>query len=463
MKKAIYTLGILALAALAFASCQKQPLPGEENTPGGKLVTVTFVANNPGTKTGILEEGETSVSYKWTEDAVRLYTVSESGLTEITNLTRSFSEDGSQLSITATVEEGSTVRAVLAGNIGPTQGVDYVYSSTVQSANNNSFNQFADILVSEDEVVTAGRTEFSLVFHRKVVVSKMTLHGLHEGEKIRQVKISSSDESKYLAGRFPLAGGAWDGQSSLVTINYSTDYESINEGDDFVFPVYFTTIPVENVPLHLIVYTDQYVYEKDLNGTVSFNLGQFTKFNVGLPEGTSPVVEPYTWLLAEGDLTPQYGVLLFGKGTPALDWVILWMQTPQSPYGWVPEKGVQIGSETSPCPEFMLISSSFSGYIQSVRVNFCCDDPDGIELEMSIGDGNFPLHCGGASSVSGKTGAAYYTFTSTDLLIGGQGVYISVHNTSEKAFYIKSVEFNPEFSRGTAGQDDTVNAYNTGF
>ena len=462
MKKAIYTLGILALAALAFASCQKQPLPGEENTPGGKLVTVTFVANNPGTKTGILEEGETSVSYKWTEDAVRLYTVSESGLTEITNLTRSFSEDGSQLSITATVEEGSTVRAIFAYTFGRNnENVAYMYSSSTQAPSNTSVDRNADVLVSEDEVGTAGRTEFSLIFHRQVAINKMTLHGLHEGEKIRRVLISSSDASKFLVGGSPLAGNNWEGQGSLVTINYMADYEAVNEGGDYVFPVYFTTLPVEDVPLHLIVYTDKYVYEKDLNGTVSFNLGQFTKFNVGLPEGTSPVVEPYTWFMAEGDLTSQLGILILDKGTPATSWLALWLESSSSPYGWNPQKGIQIGSEDSPCAKFMLITTSFSGYLESIRVNFSSDDPSGISMEMSVYDGNLPLLCGGATSVSGTTGSAYYTFTSTDLLLGQ--VYITIHNTSGKAFYIKSVEFNPEFSRGTAGQDDTVNAYNTGF
>lgn len=85
---------------------------------------------------------------------IRLFTVSEGTLTEVGGSTARISQDGTQLAITATVAEGSTVRAVLASSYNLSEGEIYLQSG--QSPTASSFYQNGDVLISDDEVVTPG-------------------------------------------------------------------------------------------------------------------------------------------------------------------------------------------------------------------------------------------------------------------------------------------------------------------
>ena len=457
MKKAIYTLGILALASLSVASCHKTLTP-EDEPQEGKLVTVTFIADSQGTKSGILDEGTSTVSYKWTNDdtgSIRLYTVSGGTLSRVDDITTQISSDGVQMTITATVAEGSTVRAILANSYNLSEGEIYLQSG--QSPTASSFYPNADVLISDDEVVTPGRTEFSLIFHRKVVVSKMTLTGLPSGEKIQQVIITSKNSGKMMAGTMPLAGGGWTGTGAALNITLDPGI-AFPEGS---VPVYFTSIPNDDVPLNIKVYTNLNVYEKDLSGTVSFKLGQFTKFSVALPQGTPMVADAYTWEMAEGDVagTSYGGIKMINeKGTPAMNWISLWMSVSNGtyPYGWDSGKGIKIGTDDNPCSKYLLTSNGDPVNIQSVRV---CFSGSG-NLSVKAGAFETPMTCGGRDIVPGTADPIYYTFTCDDFLRGPVKIFV---DDATGPFYIKSVEFNPTYSRGTAGQDDTVNGYGTSF
>ena len=454
MKKAIYTLGILALASLSVASCHKTLTP--ENEQEGKLVTVTFIADSQGTKSGILDEGTSTVSYKWTENdarIIRLFTVSEGTLTEVEGSTARISQDGIQLAITATVAEGSTVRAILANSYSLSEGL--IYSQNGQSPTASSFASTADVLFSDDEVVTPGRTEFSLIFHRKVVVSKMTLTGLPSGEKIQQVIITSKNSAKKMVGTLPMSGGSWTGTGEALNITFDPESAS-PEGS---VPVYFTSIPNDDVPLNIKVYTNLNVYDKDLSGTVSFKLGQFTKFSVALPQGTPLAPDAYSWEMAEGDLSGnEFGTLkIFSeKGTPAMNWISLWLGASTSVYGWDSNKGIQVGTADVPCSSFMLGTNDDPVIIHSVRV---CFSGSG-DLSVKAGSFETPMSYNGQSSAPGTSDPVYYTFTCDDFLRGPVRIFV---NGATGPFYFKSVEFNPTYSRGTAGQDDTVYGYGTSF
>ena len=457
MKKAIYTLGILALASLSVASCHKTLTP-EDEPQEGKLVTVTFIADSQGTKSGILNEGTSTVSYKWTENdtqTIRLYTVSGGTLSRVDDITTQISSDGVQMTITATVAEGSTVRAILASSYNLSEGEIYLQSG--QSPTASSFYQNGDVLISDDEVVTPGRTEFSLIFHRKVVISKMTLTGLPSGEKIQQVIITSKNSGKMMAGTMPLAGGDWTGTGAALNITLDPGI-AFPEGS---VPVYFTSIPNDDVPLNIKVYTNLNVYEKDLSGTVSFKLGQFTKFSVALPQGTPLVADAYTWEMAEGDLsgTSYGGLRMFNeKGTPAMNWLSLWMSVSNGtyPYVWDSGKGIKIGTDDIPCSKYLLASNGDPVNIQSVRV---CFSGSG-NLSVKAGAFETSMTCNGRDIVPGTADPIYYTFTCDDFLRGPVRIFV---DDATGPFYIKSVEFNPTYSRGTAGQDDTVNGYGTSF
>ena len=283
MKKTIYSLGILALTAFSFASCQKELTPEKDRE--GKLVTVTFVAESTNTKSGVATEGSTSVSYKWTTDDVnnmKLFTVGEDSdgkevLTEVTDAVVTKVSD-TKLTITATLAEESVVRAYLSEEQ-TSGGAPRIMAA--QSPLSNSFDPVADILISEDETVSGSMPEEGLIFNRQVVINKMTLHNLVEGEKVKKV-ILTSDKG---------LNGHWDGSKMVANSNGGNKLTLLY--DDFVvssagtFPVYFVTMPNAGHKLSIEVQTDQKIYYKTIESTtLDFNLGEFTKFNVGLPTGT---------------------------------------------------------------------------------------------------------------------------------------------------------------------------------
>lgn len=335
MKKLIYTLGIIAAAAFTFSSCQKEQ---SIEQPSGKLVTVSFTAEKAGldTRTAAVE-GEQEVSFIWTDEDVaniKLFTVSTTindkgqeveELTVVANPRVSKVSD-TKLTIAADVAPNATYnfRAVLAGtwtNDGkkPRVGENQVPSST-------NYDPAADVLVSDDMEVTVGAANdgeetvvtdaLEMVFRRQVVVNKMTLKNLTDGEAIKKIVITSNkDIVGYFNARTP------SGDKKTITLNYNDVI--VPEGN--VFPVYFTTIPGKGHSLTIEVTTDQYVYTKSFaeGKSVDFNLGQFTKFNFALPAGvantalTLPVEDAMTWAMTGGsdetaamtiaDLTPKQG------------------------------------------------------------------------------------------------------------------------------------------------------------
>lgn len=471
MRKAIYTLGILALTGLSFASCKKNLTP--DVVQEGKLVTVTFVAESPNTKTGILDEGTSAVLYKWTANDVGslyLFTVgADNTLTRVEGISAEIKDEGRLMTITATVPEGSTVRAVLNAFYTSSEGTLYLPNSQVPEI--NSFDPGGDLLISDDEVVTSGMTEASLIFHRKTVVCRMDLNGLAQGEKLLQVVLSSKTTGKQISGFWSLAGNGWQGQETPLTLTIKSAVGA-QEGS---IPVYFTAIPNENVQLHIVAYTNQNVYEKDLNGTISFNLGQFTKFSVGLSgAGVPAVTETYTWMTANGDIAKNDGngnntefgniKTYKGKGSPARDWYSVYnyqggIGTPA--YGWDSSKGISFGSTEQPCTSILFVNDDSSYYVQSVRVCLSGTAAQGLTLRVVAGYDETPLLCDRQETVTATATPAYYTFTSTELLKGNVKLFIV--NSTGGPFYIKSIEFNPTYNRGTAGQPDTVFDYDTQF
>lgn len=277
MRKIFYTLGIIATSALAFSACQKEQEIKEE-PQSGNLVTISFTAEKAGmeTRTGIAEEGSSEVSYKWTdEDAsnIKLFTVDGTTLTQVASPTiTKVSDDKLTISATVAANATYTFRAILAG---AWDGNTPKLSANQTPKSTSKFDPTADILISDDKAVTVGAEGASgdmlLTFRRQVVVNKMTLKNLPAGEKINSVAISSNKE---------LASG-----STSLTINYNE--EVIPASGEFV--VYFVTTPNTGVALTVAVTTtDKNTYSKSFaeGKSIDFNLGQFTKFGVAMPQNT---------------------------------------------------------------------------------------------------------------------------------------------------------------------------------
>ena len=290
MKKSLL-FGFAALAALAFSACQKEVTVNEK-----EMVTVTLTAQKPGdeTRTAAVEE-DSKVSYVWTDEDkanLKVFVVGEDAdgketLTEVTDRTVAISSDNKVLTVTATVEAGSTLRTAVASAW--TSG-NKPKINVNQSPKTDNFDPGADVLVAED-VTVDGLDEALLDFSRPAAMNKMTLKNLTAGEKIHEITITSD---KTLVGYYE--NGAMKGQTGAYSLTLS--YDNIEVGENGEFPVYFVTMPNEGNSLTVVVKSDQFVYTKSF-GTVNFTVGKFSKFGVKLPAGEPVVSTDYTgdWVI----------------------------------------------------------------------------------------------------------------------------------------------------------------------
>lgn len=322
MKKLLYTLGIIAAAAFTFSSCQKEQ---SIEQPSGKLVTVTFTAEKAGldTKTAAVE-GEKEVSFVWTDEDVaniKLFTVGEKDddLTPVANPTVTKVSD-TKLTISAQVAPNATYtfKAILSGKW-TGDGIKPRLSDS-QSPSATNFDPTADVLMSdamevfvgdaEEGEETAATSDLEMVFRRKIVVNKMTLKNMAEGEAIDKVVITADKE---IAGYFFADTGNAKGDKKIITLNYG---KAVTVPAGGQFPVYFTTIPGKEYSLTVEVTTDQFVYTKSFaeGKTIDFNLGQFTKFNLALPAGVAntalslPIEDSMEWAAKGSDGTAVINV-----------------------------------------------------------------------------------------------------------------------------------------------------------
>ena len=309
MRKAFY-FGFAALTAFAFTACQKEV---GVNEPSKKMVTVTLTAQKAGdeTKTAAIE-GTDNVTYKWTDEDVANLKVVTVGvkdgkevLTLVENPDATISSDMKTLTITATVEEMSTLRAAISG--GWTNDGLKAKVMASQSPLSNNFDPNADVLVSED-VTVDGLDNALLTFTRPVAINKMTLKNMAPGEKVHEISITSD---KNLVGYYD--DGKMNGQQGANSITLS--YDNVEVGTNGEFPVYFVTMPQVANTLTVVVKSDQYVYTKTF-GTVNFTVGKFSKFGVKLPAGDPVVDTDYTgdWVITgvSGDAT--YAAQAFVSG-----------------------------------------------------------------------------------------------------------------------------------------------------
>ncbi len=288
MKKSLF-FGFAALAALAFSACQKEATVNEK-----EMVTVTLTAQKPGdeTRTAAVEE-DSKVSYIWTDEDkanLKVFVVGEDAegketLTEVTDRIVAISSDNKVLTVTATVEAGSTLRTAVAS---AWTSSNKPKINVNQSPKTDNFDPGADVLVAED-VTVDGLDEALLDFSRPASMNKMTLKNLTAGEKIYEVTVTSD---KDIAGYYE--NGVMKGQAKTLTLSY----DNVEVGENGEFPVYFVTMPNEGNSLTVVVKSDQFVYTKSF-GTVNFTVGKFSKFGVKLPAGEPVVSTDYTgdWVI----------------------------------------------------------------------------------------------------------------------------------------------------------------------
>ena len=154
MKRIIY-IGFAAIMAFAFSSCQKEA--EIENVNENKLVKVVLRAEKAGETRTAAVESDSKVSYVWTDEDkanLKVFVVGEDAegketLTEVTDRIVAISSDNKVLTVTATVEAGSTLRTAVAS---AWTSSNKPKINVNQSPKTDNFDPGADVLVAGSSV-----------------------------------------------------------------------------------------------------------------------------------------------------------------------------------------------------------------------------------------------------------------------------------------------------------------------
>ncbi len=282
MKKFVFTL--TAIAAL-LSSCVKS---ADEQIVIEKSATITVEALSADSRTYF--EGEQILWAEKGEQLNIIYFANES-------TTRRQSATHEEYTITDNCAEFTADISTTDGATKYTFGAfyPYAYKSTTSSVSltvpqeqtptESSYDPKADILVSENPVVTESvPNKISFKFARMVAFAKMTLVGIPAGEKIQKVTFSSASKP---AGAVEFKVHE---QGTLENAKWYNNYEDINinlggrtaTGED---TVWFVTVPTDlsGSSFTVTVVTDRANYTKsvDLAGkTLNFERADVAVFRV---------------------------------------------------------------------------------------------------------------------------------------------------------------------------------------
>ncbi len=283
MKRIIYRIGLVAALAVAVIGCSKN----DEINPSskGRTITVTFT-KDAGTKTAVVDEGGSAVSYVWTEDAKECFHVYENGVAGTVNSV-AYADNKATLSVTFTGEPTATEYVYTAVFAKTLSGNNAVIAS-VQKPTANSFDPEVDIMVAEPITSTTpltSETPLKFVLNRKVSVNKMTLTGMEPGEQVQKVEVTFSEP---VGGNYNWADDSYEVPPSSKTLTFN--YSGATVATDGTFPVFFVINPVSAGFEKVSVTTNLNYYNKDITyatnpfagKTINLACGKFTKFNMGL-------------------------------------------------------------------------------------------------------------------------------------------------------------------------------------
>ncbi len=282
---------MLAVAAIAFAGCQK-----EVNVVNSDEIThyATVSIGKPGETKTAVDEGEASASYKWTEGDEAFISVYENG------------NKGKVESVT--YNDTKTI-ATLNVSFTGTPTAPYIYTAKYfkeESSSHNplvlaeqnpkadNFDPAADIMISEEINGQENRlTSLQFTMGRVVTVNKMTLTGLAEGEKVSKVEFTLD---KNVVAYYVQSSGNYSPAGTKLTMKY--DESPITVPSNGKVSVYFVAAPVENAAIKsVVVTTDTNVYTKSdalapnpFSGkTITFAVGTMKRFSMDMTGFGEPI------------------------------------------------------------------------------------------------------------------------------------------------------------------------------
>lgn len=302
--KNLYKYGMLAVAALAFASCNKEV--DTKDVTGTHVVTVR-ASKDFDTRTAIVE-GNDQATYVWTEGDVEYFHIYENGQEAISK--------------SMTVDEDGLATFTVSFNNTTATSFEYTAKFFKEESNSHnpliiadqkpsltSYDPTADVLIAKPELREEPATELQFALRRVATINKMLLKGLESGEKINTVELASTDKnfSAYFVAASTVTGD--DGSVSEKPESYSSagkkltlDYSELANAtvsSDGTFAVFFVSAPVEEATFSVKVTTDQNVYERTLSSKLTLAVGQVKRFGIQLGEYGTPISAGTVYTLVE--------------------------------------------------------------------------------------------------------------------------------------------------------------------
>lgn len=309
MKAIVKSIILIAVAALGITACQKEVQ--DSVSENGNMVSVTFVAGSPESKTTVNTSGDKPV-FAWDENETFKVLEQTDALAEAASVTYEKVDGKANITAAFTANEGKSEYKYVtiypaSGYVSATGiGEAVLNLPAVQTMSEESYDPAADLMVSEIVTTTAQPAEAQMVgFNRVAAVVKMTLKNfeVEAGDKVKQVIFAA--DGKALAGTVaadlasPNDFVAGDGASSSVAVN------TASAGD-----VYFTVLPtaLEAGDVYTVtVITDKRLYIKkgavQEGKTLEFKRGWLNRFSVDMKD----VAASDKWVLVRDASTLKQG------------------------------------------------------------------------------------------------------------------------------------------------------------
>ena len=277
---------MLAVAALAFASCEKEVSTTQE--PLGTHIVTVKATKDFDTKTAIDEKSDKAY-FVWTAGDEDYFHIYENGI-EATSVTMALDSDGLATFTAVFKDTEATSFEYTAKYFKEESNKHNPLIVADQKPTLTSYDPTADVLIAQPQTKTEPATELQFALRRVATINKMTLKGMVAGEKIKTVELTSTD--KNFSAYYVQSSDNYSAYGKTLTFDYS-ELADAKVGTDRTFAVYFVSAPVEDASISVKVTTDQYVYERVLTSKLTLSLGTVKRFGISL-EGYGEIVSSGT-------------------------------------------------------------------------------------------------------------------------------------------------------------------------
>lgn len=297
MRKILSLIAFAAVAAITVIGCSKVETDESISVPTHR---VTFEVSEVVTKTAF--SGDAIV---WSTDDATRFAVTEND-NEGTGLALELGSGNATMKLTATFTASSAPYEYKASMSKNRTSSGHPKIPTTQTSTGSTFDPDADILVAKTISGVAERpTKIDMQFARPVVINRMTLKGLVEGETLSSVTVSSD---KNITGWYNASTNVWTGQSKEITISTSQVIPASGE-----ITVYFITMPVTEANLTVTALSDNYNYSKTFSSAITFTMNRVTTFGVNMNKalkvdysGTYAIINGANSRMAKAWVSPNY-------------------------------------------------------------------------------------------------------------------------------------------------------------